>query len=278
MSAAAAVVAARPRRRWIWALVAILTAVVLVVPVAFRMGLKGEIRHEIVPLTLFQRPVSELQVDAPGQSVTVIRGRAGQVTVMSAVTWLLGKPTVRPAWHGGTLQISASCPAFNAFEDCQVGLVIRVPANVAVRVDVGSGSVAVAGRTGPVHLIASSGSIHLTDVSGPVWVRATSGSIVATSGLTSPEVTAAVGSGQLTLSFGEPPAALALDVGSGAANVTVPPGARYRVAGQRGTGSLRLGAGLNVSNAARVMTAVVGSGQLTIGYLRPAKPAPPPPS
>ena len=181
---AAAAYPARPRRRWIWVGVAIVTAVVVVVPAAFRIALKGEIRHQIEPLTLLRQPVSEVQVDAPGQSVTISRGPAGQVRMMSTVSWLVGRPIVGDAWHGKTLQIHARCPTINLFGDCAIGLVIKVPAGVAVRVAVGSGFASVAGLAGPVHLTATSGSIHLADVSGPVWASATSGSVGATSGLT----------------------------------------------------------------------------------------------
>lgn len=275
MTAAAAASPARPRRRWIWAAVAVLTAVVLVIPVAFRIALKGEIRHQIVPLTVFQRQVSEVVVHAPGQSVTILRGRADQVTLLSSMSWLLDRPTVSHAWHGGILDVTASCPQFNVFEDCQASLVIRVPVNVAVRVAVGSGSAAVAGLTGPVHLTASSGSIQLTDISGPIWATATSGSIDATSGLTASHVTAAVGSGLLMLGFAKSPQALALDVGSGSARVTVPAGARYRVFGERGSGSLQVGTGLADNSAASVIAATVGSGQLSIGYPPPTAPPAP---
>lgn len=255
----------RPRRRWIWACVAIATAVVLIVPVAFRLTLKAEIRHEILPLTLMRQPVSQIQIDAPGQSVTILRGPPGQVKVMSNVSWLLGKPRVSHAWHGRVLQIQASCPSFNAFGDCQVGLLIRAPAGVAVRAVVGSGSVAVAGMAGPVRVAASSGSIQLTDVSGPVWASALSGSIAAT-GLTSPRVVAVVASGQLELGFGAPPATMALSVDSGFAAVKVPAGSRYRVSSQRGSGSLTIAPGLDQAHAAGVITVVVGSGRMHIGY------------
>jgi|HubBroStandDraft_6_1064221.scaffolds.fasta_scaffold90165_2 hypothetical protein len=274
MSAAAAAYQARPRRRWIWVVVALVTAVALVVPVAFRIALKGDIRHQIVPLTLIQQPISGIQVDAPGQSVTVLRGRPGQVSVLSDVSWLLGRPAIRHAWHGRILRLSASCPAFNVFGDCQVGLVIRVPAGVQVQVAVGSGSAALAGLTGPVHVTASSGSISLTDISGPLWAAATSGTVIATSGLTSARVVAAVSSGRLALGFAQPPEALALKVGSGSAAVTVPPGGRYRISGERGSGTLQVGPGLGDSGAARFITAVLGSGHVAIGYLQLAPSAP----
>jgi len=275
MSASAAADLARPRRQWIWAIVAIVTSFTVVMPVAFRIGLKGAINHQIAPLTVYHRSLGELQVDAPGQGVTVIRGRPGEVTVQSTMSWLLGEPTVHPVWHGTTLRIMASCPSFNAFEDCQVDLVIRVPANAAVRVAVGSGSAAVAGLSGPVHLSASSGSLHLTDVSGPVWATASSGLITAASGLTSPRVVAAVASGRLQLGFAKPPEALALKVGSGSAGITVPPGTHYRVVLERGPGVLRIATGLSDSTAARTITATVGSGYFVISYQRLGPPPPP---
>lgn len=277
MIASAAVYPARPRRRWIWAIVAVVTAVVLVFPVAFRIGLKGEIRHQVMPLTLFQRSVSELQVNAPGQSVTILPGKASQVTVVSTMSWLLGRPTIRHVWHGQVLQITATCPKLNVFEDCQASLAIRVPASVTVRVEVGSGSATVAGLTGPLRLTASSGSIILTRVSGPVWATATSGSINATSGLTSRRVSASVTTGNFALGFAAAPLAIALQVGSGSATVTVPPGTRYRVSGQRGPGSLQVGPGLQDTGSARVITAVVDSGALALLYARPVSPPAGPP-
>jgi hypothetical protein len=278
MSASPASYRARPRRRWIWVSVAVVTALVLVVPVAFRIGLKGEIRHQVVPLTLFQRPVSELQVNAPGQSVSILPGQAGQVTVVSTMSWLVGRPTIRHVWHGRALQISASCPKFNVFEDCQASLAIRVPASVTVQVAVGSGSATVAGLTGPLRLTASSGSISLTHVSGPIWAKATSGDINATSGLTSRRVSASITTGSFALGFAAPPLAIALQVGSGSATVTLPPGTRYQVSGQRGSGTLQVGPGLRDNGSARVIAAVVGSGALALLYARPVSPPAGPPS
>ncbi len=272
MTASATAYPGRPRRRWVWVSVALVTAVVLVVPVAFRIALKAEIQHQIVPLTLIQQPVSQIQVDAPGQSVTILPGPPGEVKVMSDVSWLLGKPTIQHAWHGGILQIQASCPSFNVFADCQVDLVITAPAGVAIRAAVGSGRVAVARMAGDVRAVATSGSIRLTDVRGPIRVSAASGSIAA-SGLTSPQVVAVVASGQLVLGFAAPPEAMAISVGSGVAAVTVPPDSRYLVSSQSGPGSLTVAPGLAQERAAGVITVVVDSGRVRIGYPLSAPPA-----
>jgi hypothetical protein len=125
-----------------------------------------------------------------------------------------------------------------------------------------------------VHVTASSGSIRLTDVSGPLWATAASGTVTATSGLVSARVVADVSSGRLVLAFARPPEALALMVGSGSAAVTVPPGGRYRISGERGSGTLQVAPGLGDGGAARVITAVLGSGHIAIGYLQPPPSAP----
>lgn len=164
-------------------------------------------------------------------------------------------------------------PLTLVFGDCQVGLVIRAPAGVAVRVAVGSGSVAIAGMTGPVRAVASSGSIQLTALSGPIWATTASGSIAA-SDLRSARVVAVVGSGQLTLGFAAPPEAMALSVGSGVAAVTVPRGSRYVLSSQRGSGLLTIAPGLGQGHAARAITVLVDTGRVRIGYPRTAPPGP----
>jgi hypothetical protein len=93
--------------------------------------------------------------------------------------------------------------------------------------------------------------------------------------MTASHVTAAVGSGLLVLGFAKSPEVLALDVGAGRARVTVPPGAHYRVSGERGSGSLQVGTGLADNSAASVIAATVGSGLLSIGYQPPTAPAAP---
>jgi hypothetical protein len=259
---------ARPRRRWIWVLVALATTAILVPPIAARFWLKAEKQQQADPDAVYRGQFTAVQIQAPGGSVTVSPGRAGQVSVRGTLQWVFSKPAVRVARTGRTLKISARCPQLNPFEDCQASLSIRVPASLDVHADVGTGSADLIGLAGRLHLTATSGTITMTDISGQVWARATGGSIAAPTGLSSPSVDAAVTAGSIMLDFDSPPARLVIGVGAGAAQATVPADTHYRVwlAQARG-GAAHIAAGLNVARAARVITGTIGgAGWLSIGY------------
>lgn len=257
--------AVRPRRRWIWILVALATSAVLVLPVAVRMGLKADLRHEKVQFRGYSASqVTAIEVSAPGASVTVRRDTARRVTVADSESWLLTRPFVGSVRHGKTLTVSAGCPQLNPFEDCGVGLTIDVPASTQVQADVGSGSLSVNGLSGPLRVSATTGSITLTYDSGPVLAQATAGSISAR-GLTSPRVTAAVGGGSLLLHFASAPQSLALAVGSGSGRIALPHGTSYRIT-RHGPGVLRVAAGLAAPGSGRLLTARLGRGAITLAY------------
>jgi hypothetical protein len=258
----------RPRRRWIWALVALATATIVVVPVAVRFWLKAEKQQQADPLAVYRGQFTAVQIQAPGGSITVRPGRAGQVSVAGTLQWVFGKPAIRVARIGRTLQISARCPQPNPFEDCQASLGISVPANLAVHADVGAGSANLIGLAGPLHVAATSGTITMTDISGQVWARATAGNIAAPAGISSPSVDAAVGRGSIMLDFDSPPDRLVMRVGAGAAHAIVPAGTHYRVSLAQAAGSAtHVASGLKVASAAGVISGTVGgAGTLSIGY------------
>ena len=156
----------RPRRRWIWVIVALLTALVFVPPFALRIGLKIDIQHQSAPVPVAARPVTALQVDAPAGSVIISPGTGRRVTMSATAAWLVRRPVVTQAWDGSTLRVTAACPRLNPFEDCQEGLVIHVPAGLTVRVSVGSGSVSAVGLTGPLHLTGDVGRRSCSPTSG----------------------------------------------------------------------------------------------------------------
>ncbi|HEX5295033.1 MAG TPA: hypothetical protein VFX25_39695 [Streptosporangiaceae bacterium] len=255
----------RPRRRWIWVLVALLTALVLVPPFALRIGLKIDIQHRTAPVLVAARPVTALLVDAPAGSVSISPGTGRRVTVSATAAWLVRRPAVTQAWAGSTLRVTAACPRLNPFEDCQESLDIHVPAGLTVRVSVGSGSVSAFSLTGPLHLSGTSGALMLNDVRGPVWAAVTSGNVTA-QGEGAAAVHASAGSGSLELRFAAPPQLLALAVGSGSADVTVPPGTRYRVSVRTRAGVVNIQRGLGDSTSGQVITASVGTGFLAVRY------------
>jgi hypothetical protein len=255
----------RPRRRWIWILVALATSAVLVLPVTVRVGLKADLRHEQVRFRDYSASqVTAIEVSAPGASVTVRPVTAGRVTLASSESWLLTRPFVRPVRHGKTLTVSVGCPQLNPFEDCGVGLTIGVPASMRVQADVGAGSLSVSGLSGPLRVSATTGSITLTHDTGPVQVQATAGSISAF-GLTSPRVSAAVRAGSLRLQFATAPQSLALAVGSGSGRVALPHGSSYRIT-SHGPGVLHVASGLAAPGSERLLTARVGGGMITLAY------------
>ncbi len=248
-------------------MVAALTAVVIVVPVAFRLWLKAVHQNQPLPTAVYKDPVTSLRVVAPAGDVTLEPGGAARVTVGGEMSWAFGKPSVdvHQTVRRGVMQITAGCPRPNLFEDCAVQLVIRVPAALAVDVAAGPGSIRVRGLTGPLHLTVSSGSIALAGVTGPVWASAGSGSVTGT-GLRSPTLEAVVGAGSLRLGLSAPPQDMIVAIGSGSAAITVPDGTRMRVLGDAGSGILRLPPGLADSRATATLNPTIGTGQVKVSY------------
>jgi hypothetical protein len=267
---------ARPRRRWIWAIVAVATATALISPLALLAGLKPAPHHEYSPVAVYHRAVTAIRVSAPGDAVAITAGQPGEVTVASTMAWLITKPAVRERWRGTTLTVSVHCPAPDLFDACSASLIVHVPAAAEVRAAVGTGSATVTGLAGPVRVTAASGSLVLAYLNGPLWATATSGSITGMTGLNSAELTADVGSGSLALGLDTAPRSLSLTVGSGSGHVTVPLGTRYRI--DTGPGNtVHVQPRMSSPGAASLIAADAGSGTLTIGYpggLPPGSPSP----
>jgi hypothetical protein len=258
---------ARPRRRWIWVLVALATAGVIVVPITLRVALKVAIHHQFDPAATYQRDVTGLQVQADGGGfVTIQAGQEGRVTIASTLQWLFGKPAVTQSWHGRVLRVRATCPRADPLEDCQASVIITVPSGTAVSAQAGAGTVTVTGVSGPLHLAATSGVILVSHVSGPLWLAATSGSVAARTGVYSPDVHASVTSGDIALRLDAGPRLLTVGVGSGFASILLPQGSRYRIAGPYGPGWPRIATGLSDASSGRVLSVTIGTGAMTIGY------------
>jgi hypothetical protein len=229
-------------------------------------GLKPALHQEYGPITVYRRPVTAVQVSAPGDTVAITAGRPRQVSVSSTLAWSVTKPAIREIWHGTTLAVEVHCPGPGHFGNCSANLVLHVPAAVGVRAAVGTGAATVTGLAGPVYVTATSGSLALGNLAGPLWATATSGSITGTTGLNSPTLTADVGSGSVALGFDRAPMSLRLAVGSGSGIVTVPPGTRYRVDPGLSSGVVHMSPGMSSPDSAGLIAARVGSGALTIGY------------
>jgi hypothetical protein len=259
-----------PRRRWIWITVALLTAFVLVTPVALRLWLKAAHRNQSLAVQVYRQPLAQLRIVAPGSGVTIVPSHQGDVTVTGTLSWVFARPLVTQAVQGKTLRITGGCPGSNAFEDCQIGLTVHVPARLAVQVSAGSGSIAVRELTGPLHLAVTSGSISLARDSGPVFVDAGSGSVYG-SAMTSAAIETVIGSGYVHLGLASAPRNLNVAIGSGSGSIVVPRGTRVRANTNGGSGVLRIEPGIADSSASGMMTITIGTGVLTVTYPPPGR-------
>jgi hypothetical protein len=255
----------RPRRRWVWVMVALATAAPFASGFRLQLVPKGGSHHEVAPPVAYRRNISDLHVQANGSTAVAIRvGPPGQVTVTSSLSWLFRKPTVSETWHGGSFWLATTCPRA-PFGDCQASIVMSVPAGTAVQAQAGAGAVTVTGLTGPLHLSGTSGLLIARDVSGPVWATVTSGSVDAT-GLTSNHLSASASTGQLMLTFATSPQDLTIAVGAGIAGIAVPRESRYRIVRSGRPGAVYTAPGLSDAESGQLITVTVGSGEATIGY------------
>jgi hypothetical protein len=258
----------RPRRRWVWVLVALVTATVLGVPFARGQAIpKVDDHHAFVAPVSYLRDVAALRVQADeGTVVTIRAGRPGQVTESSVSSWAFRKPAIRQTWQGGSFVVSVTCPKPMPLGQCQANVIIAIPAGTAVQAQAGGGTVTVSGLTGPLHLAATSGLLIARDVSGPFWATVTSGSMDARTGLTSSHFSASAVTGLLTLAFATRPQRLTIGVGTGSAVITVPSGSQYHIVSSHGPGAVSVAPGLSDARSGQVIAVRVGDGAATIGY------------
>jgi hypothetical protein len=260
----------RPRHRTAWLVVAVVSALLIMAPMAVETwAYFGAHRPE--PSRSLELPpagrVERLQVDAGSASVSVRPGPAGQVGVVQTLTWSTTKPQVRKVWDGGVLKVQAECSDWWSLTGlgCTVKLEFAVPPEIEIQIVGGSGSTDVRGTTGRLDLTATSGSTTLTDVGGTIWARTGSGTIQGTR-LTSRTANVGANSGSLDLAFTSAPQKVTAKVDSGSVLIGVPPGSHYQVVGHSGSGSREYAGGLQASASPRIIDATAGSGSVDVVY------------
>jgi Putative adhesin len=241
------------RTRGLWIAVAVLTAVVVLVPTG--VSTWGKVNQTSEPVRHDFGAASALTVDVGAGEAVIQAGRTGQVTLRGTLTWSLFKPVVTWSWSRGALAIAVRCgprtpvPVSDVLGSGCWGVVLRltVPPGLAVTAAASSGEVLAQGLAGPLRLTATTGSIDGT-------------------GLGSARVTAGLTSGEISLSFARPPSAVAATVTSGSVQIAVPDRSRYRVASRAGSGSVTVAGGLADGSARRRIGVSVGSGSVSVGY------------
>ncbi|MFI0407907.1 hypothetical protein [Actinomadura sp. 3N508] len=256
----------RPRRRGIWIVLAIVTALALVVPA----GLKAwghAIRQTAMSDTAFTHAIKELRLDAGGAEVSVGPGPDGEARIYKRLSWGLRKPDMTEKVVGGVLVIAFRCNGSGLVSGrgCGADIDVRVPRGTRVTAVSGSGRISVRELSGDLDLRTGSGEVRAADVRGRLWLRARSGAVVAT-GLASPVVRAEVSSGRLDLRFAEPPDLVETAADSGTLKIIVPPGSVYRVVGWTGSGSAHLNKAVLDDRSPRQISVRSGSGDSYLDY------------
>ncbi|MGW2812350.1 DUF4097 family beta strand repeat-containing protein [Streptomyces sp. NPDC001415] len=259
----------RPRHRTAWIIVAIIGALGVVAPFTFSLVADAISRTDKYESPDNGRPhaVSAVELDAGSAQITVMTGAAGQVTMNGSLTWSMKRPKIERTWDGDTLKVRTRCDGFvdEFLQNCQVDLKLAVPAGVSLKVKSGSGPIKVRDLTGPVDVQGGSGSMKLHGLKGTVKAKVGSGEIKADQ-LSSSEADLRSGSGTVDAEFTAAPWRVKASAGSGSVSVTVPQGARYRVAGGSRSGGRSIQKELSDANSDRVLDVSSGSGSVTVGY------------
>ncbi|MBO2451829.1 DUF4097 family beta strand repeat protein [Actinomadura barringtoniae] len=259
----------RPRRRGPWIALAVLTALMVVVPTA--TGLTGKlIRRTYVHSQSFSFPIKTLQVNSGDSTVTVVGGgRPGQVTVKQSLHWALNKPQLRLDPVGDSFRVWVVCSDGGSLFtglDCGADIQVTVPSGVAVQSEASSGSTDISDISGAVKVKSASGELNLSGLSGPVTASVASGSIEGR-GLRSPQVDARSHSGAIELAFAQAPLNVTARANSGGVTVKVPPGSRYRVNTKAASGGVDVVPPEIADDAAPGQIHVTTtSGGISIGY------------
>lgn len=146
-------------------------------------------------------------------------------------------------------------------KDCDVDFEIKVPKNVAMELETGSGEIRAKGTSGDVEFHTGSGSVHIEGEIKKLSGKTGSGDISIT-GLTQGG-DLKVGSGSIRLSYDKSPTSGELDIksGSGNAEVFFPQGTKLRTSFVAGSGELINEIGDNADGKFKV-SMKTGSGNL----------------
>jgi hypothetical protein len=188
--------------------------------------------------------VSEIVIDLDAGSVRIMGG-SQSVDGSYTARYRNRRPAVERSVSDGTLHIDAECPSLQLRilgTGCRVDLEVRVPSDVRVEVEAGSGTVSVERIRGDVEVDTGSGGITIDDVDGAVRTDTGSGGIrlgsvrgsveaetgsgsITGAALQTADFTGSTGSGGIDLEFWEVrPERIELQTGSGSVRVRVPQG------------------------------------------------------
>lgn len=209
----------------------------------------------------------------PGSGDVMLRasGDPAEVRIKRSVRYQGKQPDATYEVTGGELVLDTDCG-----RRCSVSYEVTVGAGVAVegetgagdvdlsgvgavQLQVGSGTVRIAGAGGAVRVETGSGDIEVYDVAAPVTLHASSGDVTAVR--IAGQVDAEANSGHVTVELTRPGSVRA-HASSGDVEVTVP-AAAYQVRSETGSGHVELGVP-HRQDAPLMLDVTTGSGDITV--------------
>lgn len=259
--------------------IAVVVAVLLVAQAT--LGLLSVMsRSTTVTHKSFDVESSVLTVDIESTDIEVRAGDVDTVELTRTVDAGIVSPVTTETSDEAGIHLRADCSTSWLVGMCDVDYLLVVPKDMRINIEAGSGDIKVDGISADVTVSVGSGSIELTDLSGTVDAEASSGDIdlarisgdltaVTSSGsinadrIGSDQVDASASSGDVSVTFEDSPSTVDVQTGSGDITIEVPnDGTSYKVDAPANEDNV-IDVPIN-SNASRVISASVGSGEITI--------------
>ncbi|MET9881663.1 hypothetical protein ABZZ20_00620 [Streptomyces sp. NPDC006430] len=259
----------RSPQRTAWIVVAILSAVLVVAPVARQVWSYRSTQSGTLNGGSGERSVAALEIDAGSADVRISPRSDRQVAYRADMRWSLTRPEIEESWLGDTLRLTPRCPAaggvMKSSVGCSVDLGVTVPAGIPVKVTAGSGTVDISGLGAAVDAEVGAGQLRLSALSGPLRASVGSGSLDA-SGLTSPQADIRAGAGAAVARFAAPPQRVTARAGTGRLRLTVPTATRFQVTARAGSGHCEVAPGMHDPAAPGRLDISTAAGRAEAGY------------
>jgi hypothetical protein len=189
----------QPRRRWPWALLAVLiVALLLALAAPFIPALYttvSEARNFSVS------GVPRLTILLPSGNVHIESGQAGQISMLASKHVFLGNSTLLQVHYiqeGSAVSVTTTASSFTPLQDNRVDFAVFVPDSANLSITAENGSIQANGIIGTIELQTSSGSIQADNLAGALRLKTESGSITASN--LKGQMTLAASSGSITAS------------------------------------------------------------------------------